>query len=118
MTATNKITMGGSNLDGFEIGIDTIGAIGPAQSFLNKMAGVLTSEVTDLEVNEVDNVYFYNNRITASSVVMVTANDPSGVCLPVVFKTVVTTGSADLQVKNIGSSDCTNAYKMNFVIIS
>merc|ERR1719356_588557 len=84
LSATNGVSLGDSNLYGFESGTGTVGSYSSAQVILNKMAGTLTSELTDLAVDEVDNIYLYNNRVDVNSIVMVNISDQGG-CQPVVL---------------------------------
>ena len=94
-----------------------MGTVIAGEVTLDKMAGVITSEDTALAAGTLDPIVFFNNRVAASSVVMMNIGDSAG-CEPLVYKVKTMAGRVDMMVKNIGSSDCTQACTLNFLVIN
>jgi hypothetical protein len=117
LSGGSGISMGDSYVYGFETGTGTVGASSPSEVELNKMAGSILSQTTNLGAGSIDTFTVYNNRVFPYSVVLLTIANSSG-CTPVVQKVVPTAGQIEVQVINISSSACTASYKVNFLVVS
>ena len=115
--ASNGISMGDSNISGFEKGSESVGTIVPGELTLNTMSGKITSESTDLAASDVDSITLYNSRVSASSLVMVTPSADGG-CQPFVYKAVPSSGYVTIGVKNMASTACTSAYTLSFWVVN
>jgi len=116
-TATNGISMGDSNVSGFEKGSQTVGHIVPGELILNTMSGKIISESTDLAASDTDTITLYNSRVSASSLVMVTPSS-SGGCMPNVYEAEPAPGYVTIKVINAGSTACTSAYTLSFLVVN
>jgi hypothetical protein len=116
-TATNGISMGDSNVSGFEKGSQTVGHIVPGELILNTMSGKITSESTDLAASDTDTITLYNSRVSASSLVMVTPSVDGG-CEPFVYRAEPAPGYVTIKVKNMASTACTSAYTLSFWVVN
>jgi len=116
-SALSGISLGDSNVSGFETDSGTVGSVVPGEVTINAMAGKITSEDTSLASNSKDTFTLYNSRVTASSLVMVTPSNDAG-CEPIVYKAVPYLGYVDIGVKNIDSSECSAAYTLSFLVVN
>lgn len=117
LSASNGISLGDSNVFGFETGSGTVGVAVPSEVTLNKMAGKITSETVNLAASAKDEITLFNSRVTASSIVMVNPGGNGG-CRPMVYTALPSLGSVDIRVMNMASTACTQAYTLNFIVIN
>jgi hypothetical protein len=117
LSGGSGVSMGDSYVYGFEIGTGSVGTLSPSEVELNKMAGSIMSQTTNLGAGSIDTFTVYNNRVFSYSVVLVTIGNSSG-CTPVVQKAVPTAGQIAVQVINISSLACTASYQVNFMVVS
>ena len=117
LEATNGISMGDSNVYGYETGNGTVGDVISGQVTINAMAGKITSEDTSLPASDIDPIILHNDRVTLTSLVVVTVSD-SGGCQPVVYEAYPSFGQVAIKVKNIAETACTHAFTLIFWVIN
>lgn len=118
LEATNGISLGESNIYDFETGSSTVGGDNPSGEVeMHKMAGKITSEIANLAASDTDEINFYNNRVTANSIVIFTIGEDGG-CEPVVLKASPSSGKVSIRVKNFAASACTQPYTLQFMVIN
>lgn len=117
LEATNGISMGDSNVYGYETGAGTVGDVISGRVTINAMAGKITSEDTSLSALDIDPIILYNDRVASTSLVIVTVSD-SGGCQPVVYEALPSSGQVSVKVKNIAGTACTHAFILTFWVIN